>query len=192
MENNYKYFAFKYIYEKLGLNEVEKDLIDKGIQHLDYQNEDNEMYRNISKFFVLKNNVDINTLAIEEQELFKKYFTLPIDDIINNTTLLNEINLFIEQTLKKVLFPKIEENHCYYGPINMNYIAPRDSIVLGFEYYEFNIEDNFDEVYDNQQEIICNTLNNIQFTLANKLGLVVSVIKYNELFEKKTETLTNR
>lgn len=190
MENNYKYFVFKYIYEKLGLNEIEKNLIEKGIKYLDFYREESEIYKNISKFFTLKNHVNIELLNEEEQEFFKSKFSLPIEDIISNSNLLNEINDFIEKTYKKVLFPNIEENHYYYGPINMNYVAPRDSIVLGFEYYEFNIEENFDQVYDNQQEIICDTLNEIQFNLAKKIGTVVSVIKYNEFYEKKTEQLS--
>lgn len=189
MENNYKYFAFKYTYEKLGLKEIEEELLAKGIQCLDFQNEESSLYRSISKFFVLKNNVDIKELTSEEQELFKQYFTLPVNDIVNNPSLLNEINSYIEKTLQRVLFPKIEENHLYYGPINMNYVAPRDSIVLGFEYYEFKIEENFDEAYVSQQRIICDALNNIQFNLAAKMGCQVSVIKYNEFYEKKTDIL---
>ena len=43
MENNYKYFVFKYIYEKLGLNEIEKNLIEKGIKYLDFDREESEI-----------------------------------------------------------------------------------------------------------------------------------------------------
>lgn len=189
MENNYKYFVFKYIYEQLGLNQIEQELLNKGILPLDYQNEDDDQYKELSKFFILKNNVDIKTLTPEEQELFKQYFSLSISNINNNPTLLNEINSYIQKTFQKVLFPKIEENHLYYGPINMNYVAPRDSIVLGFEYYEFKIEENFDEVHEKQQRIICEALNDIQFNLAQKLGICVAVIKYNEFYEKKTHPL---
>lgn len=189
MENNYKYFAFKYIYEKIGLNQVESELITNGIKYLDYQDEEDSLYRTISKFFNLKNNIDISLLSEEELEMFKKYFSIPIEEVLNNNALLNEIYSFILKTIPKVLFPKVEENHCYYGPLNINYIAPRDSIVLGFNYYEFDIEENFDEVYDKQQQIICDALNNIQFNLSSSLEYVVSVIKYNEFYEKKTNQL---
>lgn len=185
MENNYKYFVFKNIYEKLGLSEIENDLVKKGIKYLEYTSEENELYRTISKFFLLKNSVDISSLNDDESENFKKYFSLPIDTITNNTSLLNEVYDYIEKTYKKILFPKIDENHCYYGPINMNYVAPRDSIVLGFEYYEFEIEENFDEIHETQQGIICDALNNIQFNLAPKAGYIVAVLKYNELYDRK-------
>lgn len=189
MENNYKFFAFKYIYEKLNMKSIEEKLSEEGIQSLDYQNQEEEMYKSISRFFVLKNHTDISSLTEEEKESFKKYFSIPIEMVLEDKRLLNEINEFILRTYQKVLFPKIEENHCYYGPININYVAPRDSIVLGFRYYEFNIDENFEEEHDRQQDIICDILNDIQFNLAQQLKITIAVIKYNELYKTNDNEL---
>ena len=85
------------------------------------------------------------------------------------------------------MFPNVEEKFYFYGPINYNYVAPRDSIVLGFNYREFDIpEENFDELHSKQEDYICDLLNYIQEKLAPQAGYNVAVLKYNEISKKKS------
>ena len=153
MEERYKYEFLKFLYEKLKLNAIEKKLesakiscINDGVSGL---------YSEISKYFSLVNKVDTSRLTSEMQDKYKYYFSLSHQEIINNG-LQEEMNKFLEDSYKLILFPNIKEKFVFYGPINYNYVAPRDSIVLGFNYCEFNIpEENFDELHSKRKAYVC-------------------------------------
>lgn len=183
MEERYKYEFLKFLYEKLKLNAIEKKLesakiscINDGVSGL---------YSEISKYFSLVNKVDTSRLTSEMQDKYKYYFSLSHQEIINNG-LQEEMNKFLEDSYKLMLFPNIKEKFVFYGPINYNYVAPRDSIVLGFNYCEFNIpEENFDELHSKRKAYVCDLLNYIQEKLAPQAGYNVAVLKYNEITKKK-------
>lgn len=183
MEERYKYEFLKFLYEKLKLNTIEKKLesakiscINDGVSGL---------YSEISKYFSLVNKVDTSRLTSEMQDKYKYYFSLSHQEIIDNG-LQEEMNKFLEDSYKLILFPNIKEKFVFYGPINYNYVAPRDSIVLGFNYCEFSVSnENFEEEHSRQENFICDILNYIQESLAQQAGLNVAVLKYNEFSKKK-------
>lgn len=185
MSEKYKYMFLKYIYEKLDLKSIESNVEQQGINFLDYKIEG--LFPEISKYFNLANSVDDSRLSPDLKEKYNDYFSLPIETL-NEEKNRNEIFDFLEKTYKLMLFPNIEENFCFYGPINYNYVAPRDCVVLGFNYYEFDIEENnFDKIYENREEFICDQLNYIQEVLSEKAGINVAVLKYNEFVKKNAD-----
>ena len=176
MEERYKYEFLKFMYEKLKLDVIEKEIEKNGISYIDA--DISGLYPDLSKYFSLVNNVDISRLT---KEMKDKH-----EEIVSNN-LQNEVNEFLENSYKLVLFPNVEEKFYFYGPINYNYVAPRDSIVLGFNYREFDIpKENFDELHPKQEDYICDLLNYIQEKLAPQAGYNVAVLKYNEISKKKS------
>ena len=183
MEERYKYEFLKFICEKLKLDVIEKEIEKNEISYID--TDIRGLYPDLSKYFSLVNNVDISRLTKEMKDKYEYYFSLSHEEIVSNN-LQNEVNEFLENSYKLVLFPNVEEKFYFYGPINYNYVAPRDSIVLGFNYCEFNIpEENFDELHSKQDGYICDLLNYIQERLAPQAGYNVAVLKYNEISKKK-------
>lgn len=181
MDENYKFMFMKYIYDKLNLKQVEAYLEEQGVNFID---EDiNGLYKNISKYFSLVNSVDESKLSKDLSEKYNYYFSQAIENLLEKEL---EVFDFLEKTYKTLLFPNIEDNICFYGPLNYKYAAPRDSIVLGFNYYEFDIPElNFDELYYKKQVVVCNVINHIQQELAKQAGVNVAVLKYNEFSKKK-------
>ncbi|MBQ9071726.1 MAG: hypothetical protein IJY25_01025 [Bacilli bacterium] len=183
MQEKYKYMFLKYIYNKLNLEKIENEITKRDIKPID--DEVDGLYKNISKYFSLVNKVDESRLSTELKNQYNNYFSLPLEMLIEEK-MQNEVFNFLESTYKIMLFPNIKENHCFYGPLNYKYVAPRDSIVLGFNYEEFDIpEENFDELYSKQEEFISGMINYIQFGLAEEEQKTIAVIKYNEYSKKK-------
>lgn len=183
MEERYKYEFLKFICEKLKLDVIEKEIEKSGISYID--DDISGLYPDLSKYFSLVNNVDISRLSDDMKDKYKYYFSLSHEEIVSNN-LQNEVNEFLQNSYKLVLFPNIKEKFFFYGPINYKYVAPRDSIVLGFNYCEFDIpKENFDELHSKQDGYICDLLNYIQERLAPQAGYNVAVLKYNEISKKK-------
>lgn len=185
MKERYKYEFMKYLYNKLDLKNIENKIIEQEIVNID---EDVVgLYKDISKYFSLVNNVDESMLPEQMKQQYNYYFSMNGDEL-ENRKLKKELNNFLESTYKYLLYPNINEKFCFYGPLNYKYVAPRDAIVLGFNYCEFNLEDeNFDQIHLKKDEFICNILNYIQDELSNKTGLNIAVLKYNEYSIKKVK-----
>ncbi len=170
--NNYKYMFFKWIYDSLNLQVIEKQLEDKKIKPLSIESD--EKYDVISKYFFLLNDLNTEALSPEELQYFHTYFSKDI-----NTLTVQEIKSmqeFIAKTYSLLLFPSVSSKYVYYGPISDNYISPRDSVAIGLYYDAFGDYDDF-EVENNLAEII----NHIQFDLAQKIGEKISVIPFNQI-----------
>lgn len=176
MNDKYKYMFMKYLYNKIGLKEVENRLLSSGIKTLDFGSYD------ISKYFTLVNRVNYMALTGNLKEKYDYYFSLSIEELCSSS-MQDELNKFFDETYKILLFPNVDDKYVYYGPINYNYMVPRDSIVLGFYHNEFDLDgDNFDEEHFMNEQLICDNLNFIQYELGPKINMKIAVIKYNEYY----------
>ena len=186
MKENYKYLFFKYIYNELGLKLLEEEIRNSGINPVEY--EFNSIFRDVSKYFSLENNVDDTRLSDELRNKYIKYCSAT-KDLFMTKDEEQELNDFLEKSYELMLFPDIKENHCYYGPFNNKYAVPRDSIVLGLNYYEFDIDDDesFEKLHSTRESIICTTINNIQYFYAPQMNKKVAVIRYNEYVPRKVK-----
>lgn len=179
MKDKCKYMFLRYIYNKLGLKEVENNLSEGGIIDLNLESSD------ISKYFRIVNEIDEDALTVELRKKYNYYFSHSIEKLCGSA-MEKELFAFFEENYSQLFFPKVDDKYIYYGTINSNYMAPRDSIVLGFYYNEFDIQDeNFDEKHFQNDVLICDNLNFIQYVLGPKFNMKISVIKYNEFSLKK-------
>lgn len=170
--DNYKYIFFKYIYEKLKLKDVEKQLIEENVNSLNVVTDDK--YDIISKYFFLLNRVDIEKLSDEQLEKFHKYFSKDIRDF--NEVETKEVIQFIEETYSLMLFPDTTSKYVYYGPIDDNYICPKDAIALGLYYDAFGDYDDFE-----LENKLASIINYIQFDLTKNMNYKVAVIPFNQM-----------
>ena len=178
MKEKYKYMFMRYIYNKLGLKQIENNLNVGGIKTLDLESD------GISKYFRIVNEIDEDSLTGNLKEKYNYYFSLTIDELMK-PELEHELAHFFESTYKILLFPKINSMYVHYGFFNDNYIAPRDSVVLGFYYNEFDLDDSdFDNIHFKNDTLIANNLNYIQSVLGPNAKMKVAVIKYNEFSVK--------
>lgn len=169
--NNYKYMFFKELYDSLGLKGMEQKLLDEGIKSLDVVLD--KKYAIISNYFFLLNDVNTETLTPEQLHHFHLYFSKDINMLTEQE--INEAKEFIKKTYSLLLFPNGNSGYVYYGPINDNYICPRDAIAIGLYYDAFGDYDDF-EVENKLSDII----NYIQFNLAKKINKKISVIPFNQ------------
>lgn len=170
--NNYKYMFFKKLYDSLNLKEMEQRLENENIRSLNVISSDK--YEPISNYFFLLNEVNIERLSQEQLQDFHLYFSKDINMLTKEEE--KKINGFIDETYSIVLFPDVDSKYVYYGPINDNYISPKDAITIGLYYNVFGDYDDF-EVENKLADII----NYIQFDLAKKINKKVSVIPFNQI-----------
>lgn len=179
MEDKYKYMFLRYIYKIANLGAIETKLEEgKVVGNIGSSPE----YPQISKYFSLMNEVDTSKLNIEQKNQFESYFSQSLNELCKPDKE-DEINKYLMETYKTVLFPDIEAKTLYYGPVNDKYIAPRDAVVLGFNYRKFDIPDdeNFDKNLEIQDSLICSLLNYIQSQIGPAINMKIAVLKYNEL-----------
>ncbi len=179
MEDKIKLILNKVVYDKLGLDIIEQEIVNANIRCKDIINDDNVEL--VSRYFFLLNDVYLDRLNSDEVYTLENY----IENIdFHNIILTEELRNFIDERLFKLLIPDTDERYIsYYGTGN-NYIAPSDSIVLGFHYIKYL--DNEDNV-DNQEEFIYEKMNYIQSVLAPSKNIKVSVLVFDELIKDKSK-----
>ena len=176
MESNYEYLFFKYLYEQLELNKFDDELQRQGIKMVDEKNSD----KRISKYFSLVSRGDINDFSQEMKEKFKRIFDNSLDNILNSNY--DEAIKYIMDTYKDFYHLNGEVEYKYYGPTNDNFLAPSNCIVIGLNYYKFNLDKKRNEEdFDKQETIIVKTLNYIQGPLAEQKGFKIATLAYNEI-----------
>jgi hypothetical protein len=173
----------KYISDKLNLKKYDNELMSNEISSIDEPIDG--LYEEISKYFSLVNYVDVSRLSGDMKKQYEYYFSLSLDEL-NNENIQNVIYDFLEKSYKILLFPNIQEKYCFYGPLNYRYVAPRDCVVLGLNYNEFDIpDDNFDDVHSKNEQLICDISNYIQENSLKETGINIAILQYNEFSKKK-------
>lgn len=183
MKEKYKYMFLRYISNKINLKDYENKLVMNGISSIEEPIDG--LYPQISKYFSLVNNVDDSRLSDDMKKEYQHYFSKPLEELATKG-LEEQINKFLEKSYPMLLYPNIQEKFCFYGPINYKYAAPRDCVVLGLNYNEFDISDqNFDEIHLRNNKLICDMLNYIQEEVSKEIGINIAVLQYNEFSKKK-------
>lgn len=172
MNNNLKFFMLKIIYDKLNLKEVEEELENKGVMPKNIKNDENLPL--VSNYFFLKNDIHLDNLTAEELTALKKYY----DGTMNHDEELSKaLYQFLDHNMLKLLLLKEQQGYISFG--DQFHMAPADAIILDFHYRKYTNEDFTDE----QDEIVSNELNKIQYELGPKAGIKVAVLKYDELLK---------
>ena len=75
------------------------------------------------------------------------------------------------------------------GPDNSDYYVPNQSIVIGFRYDEFNLnnlsDEQWDNLHDKQLLYLSEFLLKMSKEISSKVNIPIQVIKYNEYSVKK-------
>ena len=176
MTEKYEYVFFKYLYRKLELNKLDEYLVSENIKMIDCDNADNR----ISKYFALENRGNIDLFSDDDKKVFNQIFSDELNNILDNKY--DEAVSFIERTYQDYFHLNDTLEYKYYGPINDQFLAPSNCIVIGLNYRKFDIdENNYDKEFERQQEVIVRTLNYIQNKLSKEKNIKLASLEYNEV-----------
>ena len=178
MKEKYQKLFFKYLFDLLKLNEYEAILINKKIDYIENeiimcQEEIN--CKNISKYFYLLNNVNLDALSEEE----KNYLNIIHEDLIDDNVI-----SFLNKTYEKVLLIDSNNLMISYGPtMDNNYTAPGDAIVLGIKYDQYGFAKakvkNAEQVRM-EEKVVSDIIKQIE----TKSPIKIKIIVYSEIYEK--------
>ena len=177
MIEKYRLLFFRYLYEKLKLNEIEKKLEDNKIEYITDEKlmcQEEILCKKYSKYFYLLNKIDLSFIKKEEIEYLKL--------LDQNAVIDNDIINFLERTYVNAFFHNSRKKINYYGIPNDSYFVDGDCLILGLKYDELGfatgrlktkkeIEKNDEIINDITKEIETNQM------------FKVKVIRYNELYE---------
>lgn len=173
MKDKAKLLFSKIIYKKMELDIIEQEIINSNIKCKDVVNNDN--YDIVSKYFFLMNDVNLNKLTEYEKFKLEDYISnIDFQNIVISSDLLN----FLEEIMYKVLLPDTTEKYLSYYGTGYEYMAPSDSIVLGFHYIKYMNNDDYNIKLQNK--IICEKMNYIQGVMGPSKQMKVSVLVFDE------------
>ncbi len=185
----YSYFLNKYMAKKINLKYYD-NLINDSEYLLKKSNEyDMDLYQlkanKIFNYFYIRNNIYIERLTSEERSILNR--------IISGSLKNEEIDKFIESTYKKLIFEDSLKNgelcNVFFGPQNLSFAAKNNSLVIGFNYDEFNADnitdEEWDKLHNNQLQFLYQIFDKIENESKNILNIPVKIIKYNSFSSVK-------
>lgn len=181
MKEKVKILLNKIIYERLELNAIEHCIIEAGVKPKEIVNNNN--YDLTSKYFFLVNDVYLDRLNTDELQILENLIG-NID--FQNINLTEELIDFMNANIYKLLLPNTDEKYLSYYGTGYDYMAPSDSIVLGFHYIKYL--DNNENDINKKEEVIYEKMNYIQSVLGPAKKLKVSVLIFDELINEKNKT----
>lgn len=185
MEEILKILLFNILYSQLNLMEVERRLEEKKVVPKEIIYPNYAIKHVTPKYIMLENDIHLENLSKEGRKKLEDYM-LVLDD--QNIPLMNEIYTFLDNIKLKLLIPDTPDRYLYYGPVSFEYMAPRDSIVLGVHYQEYTEPYN-EMLHDQIQDFIIDTLNYLQDEVGPQHNLPVAAIAYNEISFSKEKMI---
>lgn len=175
MNEKYEQMTLKFLYEILNLDMYEKKLIDGGVKSL-VSDERNG-------YFSLLSSGNTDLFTDDEIEKLEAFEGMDIDEIFNDKVFKEKCIDFLRATYEKYYFQNVKGEYNCYGSYDYDHIAPDDAFVLGLNYFKFidNGIADYDKEIERQDGIVCDVINDIQFNVAEKLKLKVSVLKQTEI-----------
>ena len=186
LQSKLYYYLNQILDKKLGLNSIEGLFRDSKLPPV--SNDEKDIYQHLSpnQYFYLRNNFYIENLMVEEINTILNYNEL--DQNLENFILTNLRKLFVPSTIN---YDNLVTN---FGPNNIEYSAPIDSIVLGLRFSEeepigLTEDEIFDKYCDNREKIETFKEKAIE-VFKNKMNYDVKVIEYFSNDIKKNENIT--
>lgn len=179
MDEKYEYMFLMYLYKVLGLKNYEKILSDRKIESLGFNT-----YEDLFRYFSLLSKGDTEMFNDAEKSELEFLSCYNLRELIADNALRNRYEAFINSTYKKYFFSNITgKDYVYYGPVSYEYMVPDDAICLGLNYKRFgNLSEDvpYEKIMEEQDEVICEVINDIQFKTAKEVGMKVAVVKKDE------------
>lgn len=187
----YRKLFSEYIIDKLQIKNYDFELTNSNLNFVKVIEKDMDIYQNFNKeilnYFYIRNNLYIERLTPSERKILYTKFLSGDYSLDENT------KVIIENSYKRIIFEDVHKDgsNCYInmGPDNSDYYVPNQSIVIGFRYDEFNLnnlsDEQWDNLHDKQLLYLSEFLLKMSKEISSKVNIPVQVIKYNEYSVKK-------
>lgn len=185
----------KYLINKTIIKEYDNKIDSYNLRFVKCESNDLDFYQNFSSeylnYYYLRNNLYIYRLSQEENDFLKNIL------ISKNFELTEDVIKFIENTFRKVIFEKVNDEeitNVNYGPDYVLNLASNDSIVIGVRYNEYDNGLDNEEWMDNylkQKKILEKDSLELSKHICNILGCSCAVFEYTDDSVKKKSDVAN-
>ncbi len=180
----YNELLYCFLIKKLELKKYDDMISNSFVGFTKVEEKDMDIYQYLSsnylRFLYIRNNIYIERLTSEEINKLLSFF---------NNYNSEEVLDFINNTYKKVMFES-PDGTTMYGPDNLRFIKPSNSIMIGIRHNAFYIRENEDEniwenKYEEKERYLDLFVPELERQLSNKGLGKVFVIEYNDFSIKK-------
>ena len=180
----YNELLYCFLIKKLELKKYDDMISNSFVGFTKVEEKDMDIYQYLSsnylRFLYIRNNIYIERLTSEEINKLLSF---------SNNYNSEEVLDFINNTYKKVMFES-NEGTTMYGPDNLRFIKPSNSIMIGIRHNAFYIRENEDEniwenKYEEKERYLDLFIPELERQLNNKGLGKVFVIEYNDFSIKK-------
>lgn len=181
--NVYSDLLIQFLIKKYHLLDADKELEKRIDSFPEVPSSEKDLYQHLSegylKYFYLRNNIYIERLTKEQLNyLFSIYQS-------GNLKLNSQYEKFINDTYLKVILENENEKgvNVNYGPDNLKYYKPSNSIVIGVRYNQFQNISNDETAFssftsaEGQIHILANFL---EYKVRQESDIPFSVIEYDD------------
>ena len=181
----YRKLFTEYVIEKLNLQEYDNKIKTSELNFHENSEKEMDAYQyfssNILKYFYVRNNLYIEKLNEEEKNFLRE------KNNKKDPNWGNEEKEFIKNTLKKVICKQEKKENpvmVFYGVPSSRFMAPNDSIIIGFRYNEFyneGLEESaWEELHKNQMQYAQDVASEIVENSKKAMSNDVMFIRYDE------------
>lgn len=181
----------KYVIDLLNLKEYDMELSNSNLNYPKVQDDNMDIYQYFTKddlnYFYIRNNLYIERLSDADKEFLHKLYVgqLEITD--------DESKKFIKRTYEMVIFENIANDGSLadinYGPNDIYFIAPNNSIIIGVRYDMFNLngmsDEEWNQLHDKQIVNLDNEVDKLRSYIEKNIDVPVDVIVYDDYSIKK-------
>lgn len=180
----YNELLYCFLIKKLELKKYDDMISNSFVGFTKVEEKDMDIYQYLSsnylRFLYIRNNIYIERLTSEEINKLLSF---------SNNYNSEEVLDFINNTYKKVMFES-PDGTTMYGPDNLRFIKPSNSIMIGIRHNAFYIRENEDEniwenKYEEKERYLDLFVPELERQLSNKGLGKVFVIEYNDFSIKK-------
>lgn len=181
----YRHLFMQFLQKKLCLKDYDNKIAQSGLDFTPCDEESEDVYQYMSqdylKYFYLRNNTYVEKLS-DEQKAFLKQRIKAGDYEYDESC-----EKFIEETYKNVItedeLKDGKTRMAFYGPNSSNFMAPNNSVVIGFNYNEFNThgldDKKWGELHDKQIRFLIDLLYDMAEDVENKLDVPTIIKRYS-------------
>ena len=176
----YNKLLVEFLIEKYYLKEVDKELEKRKDSFPEVTSSEKDLYQSLSegylKYFYLRNNIYIERLTNEQLNyLFSIYQS-------NNLELTPQNRQFISDTYLKVILENPTEKgiNINYGPDNIKYYKPSNSIIVGVRYNQFQNLSSDENTFSSLEDKLHILTNFLEYRIKKESDIPFNIIEYNE------------
>lgn len=178
-----------YMIKILDLRKYDETITTSSNKFKKINEEDMDLYQFLASdflnYFYIRNNIYLERLSPEDINYLFNLLNTKQYELTDNTI------EFIKRTYKLCVSETIGSNEFVnYGSDAVQFYRPINSLIIGFRFDDFYVEDNqADEMWnimnDRRKEEVKNVFIQMQKELENKLDIPISIIQYDEFSVKK-------